>query len=99
MDEPYTTEIKGFGEVYEVMSVERLRKKLLKRYGANYTLYLVSLRLGGFVDCPPWNSKPRAKHRKLSRVATTLARFIFAMILPLERFNKPHMMWMLQEDQ
>ena len=30
----YQTEIFGLGEVYEIMSIERLRKKLLKKYFA-----------------------------------------------------------------
>lgn len=32
IDEPYVTAILGLGEVYEMMSVNRLRKKLLREY-------------------------------------------------------------------
>jgi hypothetical protein len=39
LDEKYDVSVFGLGEVYEMMSVERIRKKLLKKYGSG-TLYL-----------------------------------------------------------
>lgn len=39
--ETYTCEVKGFGEVFEIKSVERIRKKLKRKY-KNGMLYLSS---------------------------------------------------------
>lgn len=41
LSETYQTEVLGLGEIYEIMSVERLRKKLLKTFTFG-DLYLVS---------------------------------------------------------
>ncbi|PIS42621.1 MAG: hypothetical protein COT24_02375 [Candidatus Kerfeldbacteria bacterium CG08_land_8_20_14_0_20_40_16] len=41
LSQSYQREIFGLGEVYEIMSVERLRKKLLKKHSYG-TLYLAS---------------------------------------------------------
>lgn len=41
LDQPYETEILGLGEVYEIMSVEALRRKLRRKYHSG-RLYLVS---------------------------------------------------------
>jgi hypothetical protein len=41
LSETYKTEILGLGEIYEIMSIEHLRKKLSKTFSAG-ELYLVS---------------------------------------------------------
>lgn len=41
LDEEYDVAVFGLGEVYEIMSVEIIRKKLLKKYGSG-TMYLAS---------------------------------------------------------
>jgi len=39
--EPYACEVKGFGEIFEIKSVERIRKRLKRKY-KNGVLYLSS---------------------------------------------------------
>jgi len=41
MSEPYTCEVKGFGEIFEIKSVERIRKRLKRKY-KDGMLYLSS---------------------------------------------------------
>jgi hypothetical protein len=46
LDTPYRTQISGLGEIYEVMSVERIRRKLKNKY-SGATLYLASNKYHG----------------------------------------------------
>lgn len=108
INEPYSTEILGLGEIYEIMSVERLRKSLLKEYKVGI-LYLAELNnlntvfitpnteilQCGYVDRPPWRSKRKENGSTPSGLKLLLAKLIFRLLLPLERFNKPHMIYFL----
>lgn len=81
INEVYKTKILGYGEVYEMISVEKKRKKILRKnkegilfLASNkdhsqkgYTLEDLSTKVSkkgfqilkkGYVDSPPWQSKP-----------------------------------------
>ena len=122
LTETYQTEVLGLGEIYEIMSVEHLRKKLSKTVPAG-ELYLVSnyshskrgltgkelisklkeqdiiIWEKGFVDSPPWGSKPLSASEKKSygSAAIFLAKIIFSILIHLEFFwrgpKKSHMLY------
>lgn len=92
---PFEGEIKGLGEVYEIMSVERLRKSLKKDYGRG-CLYLAPNsywwnyldRRDGGVDCPPWKSKPGSGKGKPNFLKTFLAKIIFWFLVRYEEWTE-----------
>lgn len=122
LSKTYQTEVLGLGEIYEIMSIERLQKKLRKTFTAG-ELYLVSnyahskrgltgqelisemkkqniiIWEKGFVDSPPWGSKPLPTSEKKSYKSTTIffAKVIFSLLIPLEFFwrgsKKSHMLY------
>ncbi len=115
INDEYNIEITGFGDIYEVVSVRVLMKRLKKRHGGGL-IYLCSnsehggrgmslegleafvrdkngeVAEKGFVDVPPWRSRPRAKGTKnpLIRYETLnrIAGLVSLALVPLERFTR-----------
>jgi len=106
-DKPFEGEVRGLGEVYEVMAVERLRKKLVRIYGKG-KLYLVPYshkeflpEIDGVVDCPPWESRLKDIGNKPSKIKVWLAKPIFWILIKYFeeagiRVCEPHMAFMIK---
>lgn len=119
LKEKYQREIFGLGEVYEIISVNFLRKKLLRKFKSG-VLYLASnknhslrelkdlIHKGeelvikeGYVDSPPWSSRPRGQENKKSYnwLIVFLAKIIFYFLVRFEFFwqnpKKSHMIYLL----
>lgn len=102
---PFDGVIRGFGEVYEIMSVEKLRRHLNLKYGNRYKLILAEYPFEincvekGVVDNPPWECSPRqpGNYRKLHPVLKYLSAIVFCFLIYLEplwgRFKRPHLFY------
>jgi len=111
-------EIRGYGELYEQVSVNRKLRRIRRAYGDDVQVFLapstrsqdgitheqlartiatISPEAGdvltrGYVDNPPWRSKPRQAFRKV-RLAW-VAKKVFAVLAALERENSnAHMIY------
>ncbi len=124
IDDEYNVKITGFGDIYEIVSVRMLMKRLKRQYGPGL-IYLCSnsghggrgmsleeleafvsringdVAEKGFVDVPPWRSRPRAGGTKnpLIRYESLnhVARLASLLIVPFERFirskERAHMVY------
>jgi hypothetical protein len=112
-DKPLCSRVRGYGEVFEIMSVERLRKRLLrKRYAPDSILLLAPRRYylkeiigsrevleGGFVDRPPWASNPKPNGSEPHKDGIRLAKAIFRVLMLFEKLNRAHMVYVLLRDK
>jgi hypothetical protein len=113
LSEPYDTplcqKIRGFGEIYEMTSVEHLRMRLIRRGYAHDNILILApkdcflrdiidgreILEAGFVDRPPWPSRPKDGGSKPSDSSCTLAGIVFQVLVIFEQWNKPHMKYVL----
>ena len=107
LNQVYRPQIFGLGEIYEIASVEKRRKMLLREYPSGY-LYLSSNKnhqgrgatlkelanfvskisyqkiiMKGYVDSPPWISKPKDEKSKSSYLKYPTVVFFAKMFFPL----------------
>ncbi|MAG39303.1 hypothetical protein CMO90_04425 [Candidatus Woesearchaeota archaeon] len=106
----YETKIYGLGEVYEIISIEKLRKKLLKKYV--YGILVLSDKnidykkplLKGTIDNPPWKSNKINKEKwtvKIWPIKVT-AKVLFHIMVFFEIFRKQkkaHMKYVFYQDE
>lgn len=94
---PFDGVIRGYGEIYEMISVERIRRKMLKRYGSKVKFYLMEeLTLHfidedrfievGEVDNPPWKCLPRSigNYKRINPLFMALSVAIFKVMVLFE---------------
>jgi hypothetical protein len=108
-DKPLGQRIRGYGELYEIISVESLRKRLLRKgYAPDSVLLLApkgyflmdaingrEILTGGFVDRPPWASNPKPNGSEPPKDGIRLAKAIFRVLLLFEKLNRAHMVYVL----
>jgi hypothetical protein len=102
----YAPEIRGYGELYEQVSVNRLLKRLRKKHRDGLLLLAPSnsnsrirqlvpptfkIVETGYVDSPPWKSNPRTNPRKIR--FQRLATLAFKLLAFFEPADRGHMIY------
>jgi uncharacterized pyridoxal phosphate-containing UPF0001 family protein len=114
LNKPYTTDITGYGELYEIESVRKIQRIYCEKkyngislsslafllcvsnreHNGKHGMYLESLLkyIGneyiliahGFMDAPPWKSKPSNFHKHLGSIKTFCASTFFHLMVQFE---------------
>ena len=98
--EKYDIPVHGIGEIYEIKSVEKLRKRLLREYYSGLLILIPNIIIldtsenteyldnitteFGYTDCPLWSSKPKPDGSPPNKLVQILLKPVIYILVLLE---------------